>query len=374
MRIGIDATALPPEPVGAGNYIIQLIRSLVALDSGDKWVVFAQKHGQELIQNFESSCVQWVITPEISPARRLIWEQSTLPSLARKSRVELLHSLHYTRPIALPCASVVTFHDMTFFLFPQHHTRTKRLFFPLAMRFSAQRANALIAISESTRRDAIKILHIPPENIQTIPLGISSAFRPIQDTQALNACREKYQLPEKFILNVGLVEPRKNLPLLLKAYHKLFELTGPPPLVIVGRFGWGVDEVHLQIKDLGIEKHVIFTGYVPAPELPLIYNLSEIFVYPSLYEGFGFPPLEAMACGTPTITSAVSAMQDQVGEGGMLVAPNDINALTQAMDLLLRDKQLQQTLAQKGRIQAGNFSWERTAEMTRQVYQKVLGK
>jgi len=162
MRIGIDATALPPDPVGAGNYIIQLIRSLVSLDSGDEYVIFAQKHGQELINLPENGRVKWIISADKTPALRLVWEQVFLPLLACKAGIDLLHSLHYTRPALLSCASVVTFHDMTFFLYPEYHTRSKRFFFPRAIRYSASHANAIIAISESTRRDAIKILRISP--------------------------------------------------------------------------------------------------------------------------------------------------------------------------------------------------------------------
>ncbi len=374
MRIGIDATALPPEPVGAGNYIIQLIRSLTSLDSCDEWVIFAQKHGQELINLPEMPSVNWVLTAEKKPAHRLLWEQITLPGLAKTAKIELLHSLHYTRPVKLPCASVVTFHDMTFFLYPEYHTRAKRIFFPRAIHYSAKHAEALIAVSESTRRDAMKILKISPEKIHAIPLGINTEFHRIHDTQVLEDCRQKYDLPETFILYVGLVEPRKNLPLLLEAYHDLSAQTQSPPLVIVGRFGWGVEEVKQQITRLGIQERVIFTGYVPTCDLPSIYTLAEIFVYPSIYEGFGFPPLEAMACGAPTITSAVSAMQDHVGEAGVLLPPDDCSALTQAMLRLLNEPELRRKYAAAGPVRAAEFSWEKTAAKTREVYRQVLQK
>ncbi len=372
MRIGIDATALPPEPFGAGNYIIQLVRTLASLDTGDEWVVFAQKHAQDLISVPEDSHLEWKIIPDQDPARRLIWEQAAFPTMIQNSRIELLHSLHYTRPWHLPCASVVTFHDMTFFLYPQLHTLAKRLFFPRMIRFSARHADALIAVSEQTRRDAIRILHIPPEKITGIPLGIHLDFHPILDQTALDACREKYHLPQSFILFVGQVEPRKNLPVLFEAYHQLIQHSSPPPLVIAGRMGWGVEAILAPVKRLGLEDKVIFTGYVAGSDLPLVYNLAEFFVYPSRYEGFGFPPLEAMACGIPTITSAVSAMPDHVGQAAILVEPNNPQALSTAMFDLLAQPETRQRLAKAGPQQVARFSWMETARQTRALYQKVL--
>src|SRR3990170_2183742 len=163
MRIGIDASALPPRPVGAGNYIIHLIRSLAALKSEAEFTVFAQSSGRDLIALPEGTACRWVIVPDMKPAVRLVWEQTMFPRLVSQSGVELLHSLHYTQPFGLPCASVVTFHDMTFFLHPHLHTRAKRIFFRVAMQLSARRADALIADSESTRQDAIRLLGIPAQ-------------------------------------------------------------------------------------------------------------------------------------------------------------------------------------------------------------------
>jgi glycosyltransferase involved in cell wall biosynthesis len=371
MLIGIDATALPPDPVGAGVYIIQLIRSLAVLETGHKFVIFAQESGRELIHIPPKQNLDWVVAPDKSPARRLLWEQTILPQLVRRSGVDLLHSLHYTRPLILPCASVVTFHDMTFFLFPHLHTRSKRLFFPLAIRMSARLADALIAISESTRRDAIRLLGLSAQKIFTVPLGISEEFQPISDQALLQARRLAYNLPDEFILYVGLVEPRKNLPLLLKAYSRLINKENTPALVIVGRFGWMYDDVLRQIDELNLKGKVYFTGYVPAQDLPIVYNLARVFVYPSLYEGFGFPPLEAMACGTPVITSAVSAMLDHVGDAGVLVPPNNEDALVQAMHTVLSNPTLRQGLAEKGLAQVAQFTWQRTALETLKVYEHV---
>lgn len=372
MRIGIDATALPLEPVGAGNYIVNLVQSLVKLGGEQKFVVFAQCSKQQLFDIPPSANLEWVLVSDSNPAVRLVWEQTVFPRLIRKSGVDLLHSLHYTRPIHLPCKSVVTFHDMTFFLFPNLHTRSKRLFFPLAIRLSARRADAIIADSENTRLDTIRLLPVSPGKIFAVPLGVNEHYRPIADPNQLQAVREKYDLPAQFILYVGLVEPRKNLPLLLNAYKISTQRGVDQPLVIVGRLGWRYQQVLREIEELGIKDKVHFTGYLPPQDLPMVYNLADVFVYPSIYEGFGLPPLEAMACGTPVITSAVSSMPEHVGDAGVLVPPNDLHALADAIQRLISDDSLRSHLAYQGPQQAANYTWDRTARETLRIYQQLI--
>ncbi len=262
MKIGLDLTPLPSNPVGAGIYMIQLVRSLVDLPTEHQFVIFAQESGRDVIGDLPLERAIWVLVKDRKPTSRLIWEQLKLPNLVKGSGVNLLHSLHYTRPVSLPCASVVTFHDMTFFLFPELHTRPKRLFFPSAIRYSAAHADALIAVSESTRRDAIRILNIPSERIVAVPNGIGREFRPISDQELLQDCRRKYHLPEEFILYLGLIEPRKNVPLLLKAYARLREQKSIPPLVLAGRKGWMVEEVFRLLDDLELKDHVYLPGYI----------------------------------------------------------------------------------------------------------------
>ncbi len=372
MHIGIDATALPHQPGGAGNYIIHLIRALASLSNEYQFTIFAHHSGRDLIDSPPSSRMNWVLIPDKSPARRLVWEQVTFPRLVRQSRVGLLHSLHYTRPLFLACSSVVTFHDMTFFLYPHLHTRSKRIFFPSAIRLSARLADALIAVSENTKNDAIRLLGVPGDKITAIPHGVGEEFHPITDARLLDDIRLKFSLPQDFILNVGVVEPRKNLTLLLKSYQQLHSQGISLPLVIVGGLGWMYEDVFRQVESLGIKEQVYFTGYVPDHDLPIIYNLARVFVYPSIYEGFGLPPLEAMACGTPVITTAVSSMPEHVADAGILIPPQDENALTNALQKLINDSTLQEELSSKGPERASQFTWKRTAQETIKVYQSVL--
>ncbi len=371
-RAGIDATALPLQPVGAGNYTIQLIRAMAELESDLDLVVFAHPHGQALIDIPEHNGFHWSMIPTHSPALRLLWEQTSFPRLIRQEGIDLLHSLHYTRPLRLPCASVVTFHDMTFFLFPELHTFAKRIFFPAAIRSSARTADAIIAISESTRQDAIRLLDIDPARIHTVLLGVTDEFRPIPASQQLISIREKYRLPEHFILYVGMLEPRKNLPLLLRAYRQVLERGKAPVLVLAGRMGWGVSLLQQMISDLALTEQVHFTGYIIPEDLPFVYNLADLFVYPSLYEGFGLPPLEALACGTPVITSAVSSIPANMGEAAILVQPDDEAGLSTAIWETINNPELRRELSIKGPLQAAKFTWEATARQTLAIYQQVL--
>ena len=372
MRIGIDATAMPRQPVGAGIYMINLVRTLAELKKDFDLIVFHHRSANEQLGPGNNHKFLSVEITDRSPAARIIWEQAFLPQLARRYKLDLLHSLHYTRPYFLPCASVVTFHDMTFFLYPMLHTRAKRLLFPLAMRASAKRANALIAVSENTRQDVIRMMGIPSEKIFTTQLGVIEDFRPITDTSNTQEISRKYKLPEKFILYVGLVEPRKNIPLLLRSFNELVAQGLTQDLVIVGRPGWSFEEVFDLVENLNLTPRVHFPGYISRQELPFVYNLAALFVYPTLYEGFGLPVLEAMACGIPTVTSRVASIPEIIGDAGIMVPPGDQPALTQAMREVLTNDRLRQELTHRGPQRAIKFTWKRTAEETLKVYRQVL--
>ena len=372
IKIGIDATALPPQPGGAGIYIIQLIRALASCEADFNLTIFAHQIGYYMIDKPDTRNVKWVLVPNKNPVHRLVWEQTMLPRLVRKSGVDLLHSPHYTRPISLACKSVVTFHDMTFFLFPELHTISKRVFFRFAIRMSSRLADGIIAVSENTKRDAMRLLGLPSEKITAVPLGIGEVFRPISNDQVLEQYRKKYQLPERFILTVGVIEPRKNLEVLINSLKNLLDKGLEISLVVAGRLGWMYDGVFHLVKSLGIIDRVHFTGYIPNDELVIIYNLADIFVYPSTYEGFGMPPLEALACGVPVVTSAVSSMPENIGGAGILVPPGDQEALTSALLKLFEDPALREKFSRLGPARAAEFSWKRTAQGTLEVYRKVL--
>jgi glycosyltransferase involved in cell wall biosynthesis len=384
MRIGIDATALPARPVGAGNYIIQLIRAIARHNQNDhespgssqadqlEFFIFVQQSRVELLKVEESPGLNLVIVPDLSPFKRILWEQVSFPRLAKSYQLDLLHCLHYTMPLAYRGRVVVTFHDMTFFLFPKFHTLPKRYFFRFFIRRSTRKAVALIADSESTRQDAIRLVGLPPEKIFTVRLGVTQEFRHVQDPFILDQARQKYHLPQHFLLFVGMLEPRKNLPSLLQAYASIASQVQDYQMVIVGRKGWMAEDIQDHARKLGISNRVHFTGYVEQEDLPLIYNMAQVFIYPSVYEGFGLPVLESMACGTPVITYNVSSMPEIVGDSGVLLSQYDTGTLAEALLELINHPDKRQHLSTNGLKRASIFTWDQTAEKTIEIYRRVL--
>jgi len=368
MRVGLDVTALPPQPFGAANYIIHLVQALLRVDTTNEYVIFAKPRHVSL---FDSTRAHIVPSAFDSPVLRIAWEQTALPILARQHRLDLLHSPHYTMPLAKPCRVVVTFHDMTFFLYPQMHLLYKRIFFRTMIPLTARRADALIAISESTRADILRILRIAPSRVTTIPYGIAAHFQPRTDAREREAFCQQRNIPRPFVLYVGNLEPRKNLPLLVRAFARLVTSGLPHHLVFAGARGWDDAALFTTIEELGLSARVHLPGYVPQSELPYLYSAADLCVYPSLYEGFGLPVLEAMACGVPVITSTISSMPEVTGDAALLVEPNDVDALADAMRRVLTDRALNATLGAKGQARARAFSWERTAQATLALYTRV---
>jgi glycosyltransferase involved in cell wall biosynthesis len=263
---------------------------------------------------------------------------------------------------------------MIFFIYPQLHTLAKRYFFRWFIQVSGRRADALIADSESTRRDAVRLAGVAPEKIHTVHLGVTGEFRPISDPEVLDPIKARYRLPEQFLLYVGVIEPRKNLPALLQAFGKLAQEGLPHHLVVAGGKGWMYDQVFQMVAESKLQDRIHFIGHVSHDDLPGIFNLAEAFVYPSLYEGFGIPVLEALACGTPVVTSDISSIPEITGDCALLVPPSDQEALTHAMRRILDDQSLREDLARRGLERAAGFTWRHTARRTLVVYEQVLGQ
>lgn len=239
------------------------------------------------------------------------------------------------------------------------------------IRLSAKRASAIIADSESTRRDILRVVPIAPQKITAVPLGVSNVFKPMRTPGAFEEIRRRYQLPARIILCVGELQARKNLPTLIRAYGRLVQQGLTHSLVIAGRKGWMYDELFQAVQSLNLTDRVIFTGYVPEQDLPLLYNVADVFVYPSLYEGFGLPVLEAMACGIPVVTTNVSSMPEITGDAGVLVDPYDVDSMADAIRRVVVDREIHAELECKGLERARMFSWERTAKETVAVYERI---
>ncbi len=262
---------------------------------------------------------------------RVAWEHTLLPLAIRRSRADLLHGPTFVTPTLSTTPSVITIHDMTWFTHPAEHVAAKVRYYQTLIPLAVRRARKVIAITESTRRDILRILRVPASKVETVYYGVDPIFRPIEDETTLARACERLQICRPFLLFVGMLEPRKNLVRIIEAYSALCQSGCEHELVMAGPQGWGYAEAAERVQQLGLRARVRFTGPVPHEELPALFSAADAFVYPSLYEGFGLPPLEAMACGTPVISSNVSSLPEVVGDAGLLIDPLDTNALAEAM-------------------------------------------
>ncbi|MFQ5813782.1 MAG: glycosyltransferase family 4 protein, partial [Anaerolineae bacterium] len=310
--------------------------------------------------------------PTFRPPIRIFWEQVVQPFALQKERVDLLHALAFVTPLLSPCPSVVTIHDLSFLLYPESFKRSKRFYLSLFTRLSARQARCIIAVSKSTKRDVVRLLGVSPDKVEVVYSGVDDVFHPLAEDQVA-AFRSKRGLPERFILFVGTIEPRKNVTRLIEAFAALRPCDlANLKLVIGGAKGWFYHNVFARVEELGLEGDVVFPGYIPVSELPLWYNAAELFVYPSLYEGFGLPLLEAMACGTPVVAANTSSLPEVVGEVGLTVDPLDVEGLAEAMRRALGDEVLRQEMRDRGLQRAKGFSWTKTAQETVQVYRRAM--
>lgn len=372
-RIGINAHLLAQgqsyRSAGVSRYIYNLLVHLYREDpEGDYTVFLNSRCALSLSYRQKRSSL-----PTYRPWVRILWEQFLLPREVSKEGIALLHSPVNVQPFLLPCKGVVTVTDLSFMVFPESFRPSQRLYQRFFTRMSVQRASHLIAISSSTARDLSKFFAVPATKISVIFPGVDIAYHPIRDASALSDFRRRRNLPEKLILFVGTLEPRKNLLTLLKAYAKFKHQTkAEHKLVLAGSPGWLYQPIFAVVEELGLRDDVLFPGFIPEDELPLWYNVADVFVYPSLYEGFGLPPLEAMACGTPVIVSNTSSLPEVVGDAALLVDPYSPDAWAAALSKVCDNGHLRDDLATRGPERARTFSWARMARETVQVYQAVL--
>ncbi|GIK38246.1 MAG: glycosyl transferase family 1 [Chloroflexota bacterium] len=314
--------------------------------------------------------------PTQRPEVRILWEQFIQPLALRQAGVDLLHALAFVAPLAAPCPFVVTVYDLSFLRTPEAFRPFNRWYLRQFTAISVKRARAVIAISESTRQDVINLLGAPPERVHTVYCGADEQFRPLPAAK-IAAFKAARGLPDTFVLFLGTLEPRKNVAGLIRAYALWREQEpNAPPLIIAGGKGWYYRHIFGLVESLNLTATVRFADYVPQSELPLWYNAASLFVYPSHFEGFGLPVLEAMACGTPVITSTVSSLPEVTGTDGVacLVNPTDSEALAEAMRHIMADRDLRAGMAQQGLDRAAGFRWDKTAQETVAVYRKALSR
>jgi len=382
MRIGIDARAiLNPEksaPSGVGNYVWQLIKNILDLDHDNQYVLFFDfKVRDQDVKRFSRPNVKIKFFPFSDYKKYMPGAYSEILGMATYAR-EKLDLLHSTSPIYRVPATyrgkvLTTFYDFAIYRVPELFPKLSAAKTRALYSFMAKKSDHIIAVSEATQKDAQEFLGYPAEKISVIHNGIDRRFfDPLEYSR--EKLLEKYKIRGKYILFLGTLEPRKNLARVIEAFSR-FKKSGQAgadlQLVVTGKRGWLAEEYFQMVADLEIGSDVIFTGYVSGDELKPLYTYSEFFVMPSLYEGFGQTIVEAMACGTPCLVSKVASIPEIVEDTAYFVDPNDTDGIATAMATLANDKNLRESLSEKGKHQAQKFSWEKCARETLEVYKMI---
>ena len=378
MLIGIDASrATAARRTGTEVYSLHLIRALLARGAGHHFrLYFNQAPTPDL---FPSGADMRVM-----PFPRL-WTHLRLSREMRSAPPDVLFVPSHVLPVIHPTRCVVTVHDLGYHYYPEAHTLFQNVYLRWSTRYNARTATRVLVDSEATRRDLLHYYAIPEERIAVVYPGRDETLSPVTDPQALKAVHSRYDLNAPYFLYVGTLHPRKNLVRLIDAFaafrhrsrdqgqpaHSWTDSVSEPQLVLAGQKGWLYDEVFGRVRKLDLEKHVVFTGYVPDADLPGLLSGALAFVFPSLHEGFGFPVLEAMACGTPVICSNVSSLPEVSGDAALQIDPLDSDALAEAMHKVATDEGLRTVLVERGYEQVQRFSWQRCAGQVLQVLEDV---
>lgn len=361
MRIGFDGGILTRRLTGVGIYTVRLIESLAELDSGNEIIVFANQDLKRL-----NLPVEVVVSRMVNPT---LFTQLKLPRLIEDRHIDILHGPNFYLPLRKNILSVLTVHDLSAQLFPNQHSFkhriSQRLFNP-----SLRRADRIIAVSAATARDIEEYYSSVSERVRVVHNGIDNSIRPVSDKEKARV-RKHYDLPERFILFIGTIEPRKNIENLIRGYSRI-HLRESVRLVISGGKGWKYDEIFELVRELRLEDSVIFTGYIDTKDLPALYSSAEVFCYPSFYEGFGLPVLESMACGTPVISSNVSSLPEVAGDAALLVNPNEPGQICDGINRVLEDEGFRRKLIDSGQKRAECFSWRKTALKTLAIYEELM--
>jgi glycosyltransferase involved in cell wall biosynthesis len=370
LRIAIDAHSVGTKLGGNESYAVNLIESLAQIDEVNDYTLYVTT--AEARDRFHQRWPNFKVRTTL-PHTPLIRIPLTLSAELRKHPVDVLH-VQFTAPPFCPCPVVVSIHDLSFEHLPHTFHRRSRTQLRLTVRHSARRATRILTLSEHTRRDVIDTYGIEPSRITAIPLAAPTHFSPIEDDRELQRVRHNYGIDGPYILSVGSIQPRKNLARLVNAYVLLrgkYTQTELPKLVLVGKCAWLYDETLRAVEQTGVKKSTIVTGYVPEADLPALYSGALCFVYPSYFEGFGLPPLEAMKCGAPVIVGNKTSLPEVVGDAALTVDPFDVGSIAAAIEKLINDSDLRRELSVKGRKRAEMFDWRETARRTLEIYQQI---
>jgi glycosyltransferase involved in cell wall biosynthesis len=369
MRVAIDTRKI--HDFGIGTYIRNLLRQLARIDQDTEYVLLCREPdlgiAAQLGPNFRG-----VVEPSPNYSLR---EQIHIPWVLRRERPDVFHAPHYVLPPAVRCPSVVTIHDCIHLMFPQYlPNRAAHAYAKASMWAAARRSDRILTVSEASKRDILHFFNVEPEKIVVVYNAIDEHFSAAPSEEQVARIRERYQLDHKFVLYVGNIKPHKNLVRLIEAFSRLRRTHDDLKLLIIGDEISRLPALRRAVHRNKLHKFVRFLGYLKDDTLTVLYRLASVFVFPSLYEGFGLPPLEAMASGTPVVTSNVSSLPEVTGDAAVLVDPYDPDSIGEGMRRILDDPRLAEELRIKGLQRAREFSWARSVEKTQRVYREIAGQ
>lgn len=374
MKILIDFTQIPLQKVGVGVYALNLVARLHALDRLNTYVILAQDDDRALdritADNFRIIRVKSAFFRKL--IFRFIMEQVYIPLLVFRYRIDLCHSVHYSFPVLAPCKKIVTICDMTFFKHPEYHVPGKIIYFRFFIWLSSVFADDIIAISQSTINDFHDAFSYAKHKGHVVYLGKDNRFKPESDPAKIHPIKLALGIKKEYFLFIGTLEPRKNIARIIEAFHMVLRSSKKYQLVVAGKKGWYYDNIFRLVESLDLQNDVLFTGFLNEDDKPLLLAGAKAFIYPSLYEGFGIPILEALACAVPTITSNISSMPELSGNAAILINPLQVEELCEAMNTVITNESVVHELQQKSIEQAKKFTWDRTARETITVYQLVV--
>lgn len=356
MKIGIDTQTVFSKKTGFGFYVENLVNNLKKIDKKNKYICIKPKTKTN---------------EELNTPRRFIWDQFTFPKIAKKKRVDLLHQPCFSAPIFYKGKKIITIHDLYTIKNASDVPFFSRQFFGRWMPFSYKYVDHIIAISEYTKKDIIKYLKIPNNKITVIYEAGDEKCKKITNFDQINLIKNKFSINGDYMIHIGTLTPRKNLEFLIKVYTQVIKKNPNIKLVITGKKGWYYQNLFDITNKLGLNKKVIFTGYITNFEKSVLYSGAKIFLFPSLYEGFGLPLLEAMNCEVPIISSNVTSIPEVVGEAGILLDPHNEKEWIKSINKVLSDQNLRNKMIEKSLLRSKQFSWEKTAKETLKVYEKI---
>jgi glycosyltransferase involved in cell wall biosynthesis len=373
MRIAIDARMMLDRPSGIGTYISELLKNLLLIDKTNSYFIFT--NNKNLVCNTAGNAE--VIEIKSRPVS--VSEQFVIPGLLIANKIDVFHAPSFVVPFNCPCKTVITLHDLTHIIFKKEFPKRVQWYYNYILKHAAKRSSAIITDSNNSKNDIVKYFCINPGHIRTINLGVDRIYRKI-DTEKIEIFKKRFNLSKIFILYNGSKKPHKNVELLLEAFHLSKKKSKIDCLLVITGRREKTDKetdfstIDKKICSLRIEKDVICIGELSSEDLSLLYNAASVFVFPSLYEGFGLPPLEAMACGCPVVVSNISSLPEICGDAALYIDPHNVDSLCDGIQKILSDKNLRNMMIQKGLERVKSFSWDSCARKTLAVYEEVCNE